>query len=80
MIAGPVDPGRLARFAHPRLAILGLLGTGLGLLGLLVFLTAAPVGHGFGTVGVRIVILGALVLAFAASGYVAFFVFERGFE
>lgn len=80
MSAGPIDPGRFTRFAHPRLALLGLLGAGLGLLGLVALLSAAPVGHGLGTVGARIAILGGLVLAFATSGYVAFFVFDRGFE
>lgn len=65
---------------HPRLTLLALAGVGLGLLGGLLWFTAAPVGHGLGTLGRRIATLGGIVFAFAASGIVAFAVFERGFD
>lgn len=65
---------------HPRLTLLALAGVGLGLLGGLLWLTAAPVGHGLGTLGRRLATIGGLVFAFAASGIFAFAVFERGFD
>lgn len=71
---------RLSRFAHPRLTVLTIAGTGVGLVGLVLFLTAASVGHGLESTGMRLGIFGALVAAFGASGLVAFTAFERGFD
>lgn len=77
-MTGPL--ARLARFAHPRLVLLVLVGVALGLVGLVLVLTAGPTGHGLRLVGLRLAGLGGLVFAFGGSGLVAFFVFERGFD
>lgn len=75
------DPlGPLARREHPRLAALVLLGAALGVVGGLLWLTAGPLGHGLGRAGLRLATLGVVVFAFAASGALAFAVFERGFD
>lgn len=73
----PLDPvaDRLARAAHPRLLLLVLVGAGLVVVGLLLWLLAPTLG--LGDTGARIAILGALVFVLGASGYVAFAVFER---
>lgn len=69
------DPlGWFARRAHPRLAALVLLGGAVALAGGLLALVGGE------TLGLRLVVLGGLVFAFGGSGYVAFSVFERGFE
>ncbi len=71
--------GPLAERDHPRLALLLLVGAAAGLLGAALWLTAGPLGHGFGTAGFRLAALGLIVFAFGASGVIAFAVFERGF-
>lgn len=72
--------GRVAGRDHPRLTLLALASVGLGLLGGLLWITAAPVGHDLGTLGRRLAMLGGIVFAFASSGVVAFAIFERGFD
>lgn len=69
------DPlGWFARRSHPRLAALVLVGGAVALAGGLLALVGGE------TLGLRVAILGALVCFFGGSGYVAFSVFERGFE
>lgn len=69
------DPiGWFARRAYPRLAALVVLGAAVALAGGLLALV------GGGTLGLRLAALGTLVFAFGGSGYVAFSVFDRGFE
>lgn len=71
------DPhGWLAGQAHPRLAVLVIVGGVVGLVGA----ALAFVGGGLGTAGLRLSVLGLLAFLFGASGYVAFAVFERGFD
>lgn len=65
--------GWCARRTHPRLAAFVLLGTAVALVGGLLSVVGL-------TVGLRLAIIGALVFAFGASGYVAFGVFDHGFE
>jgi hypothetical protein len=72
--------GTLARTAHPRLLVLAAVGVAAVVLGgVLVLATSGPAG-GPGTLGIRLAIVGALLFLLGASGYVAFAVFERGFE
>lgn len=79
MSAGADAFGPLARRDHPRLAALLLAGAVLALVGVLLWATDGPLGHGLGRAGLRLATLGAIVFAFAASGVLAFAVFERGF-
>lgn len=77
----PWDPaGRLARRRHPRLATIALVGAVLAIAGLAGWLTAGPLGHPYGTDGLRAAFIGLLGFFFGASGYLAFAVFERGFD
>lgn len=71
--AGPMGDWLAARRA-PRLAIVVLLGA------LLVAAGAVLALAGTGPLGTRVLILGAIVLLFGASGYVSVTVFSRGFE
>lgn len=73
-LLGPVVD-RLARATHPRLLLLVLVGAGLVVVGLSLWLLAPTVG--LGDSGARIAILGALVFFLGASGYLAFAVFEH---
>lgn len=68
--------GRLARRRHPRLAVLVLSGGAVGLTGA----GLALAGVGLETLGLRLGVIGGLAFLFGASGYVAFAVFEHGFE
>lgn len=69
------DPlGWFARRAHPRLAAFALIGAAIALVGGLLALTGGE------RLGIRLAVLGAVVFSFGGSGYVAFSVFERGFE
>lgn len=78
MTAAPLD--RIARSAHPRLLLLVLLGGVIGLLGTLFAVVGPAVGLSVGVPAARIAILGALVFLAGASGYLAFSVFDRGFD
>lgn len=73
-------PGPLRHVSHPRLTFLVVVGGATTLVGLAGSLSASPLGHGFGTAGLRIAILGLLAFFLGATGYVAFRVFEHGFE
>lgn len=68
--------GRLARRRHHRLAVLVLAGGAIGLTGAVLALA----GIGLETFGLRLGAIGAIAFLFGASGYVAFAVFERGFD
>lgn len=68
----------LGRFRHPRLVVLVVAGTLVGLVGTLLALLGPA--SGFASFGPRLAILGAIVLLFGASGMLAFAVFERGFD
>lgn len=78
MTTAPFD--RVARSAHPRLLLLVLLGAAVGLLGTLLAVVGPSVGLPVGGPAARIAILGALVFLAGASGYLAFTVFDRGFD
>ena len=80
MSAGADAPGPLARRDHPRLAALLVAGAVLAVSGALLWTTEGPLGHGLGRAGLRLATLGGIVFAFAASGALAFAVFERGFD
>lgn len=67
---------RLARRRHPRLAVLVLAGGAVGLTGAVLALA----GIGLETLGLRLGVIGAIAFLLGASGYVAFAVFERGFD
>lgn len=71
--------GWFAGRSHPRLVLLALAGAALGSFGGLLWLTAGPAGDRLGTPGLRLAALGGIVFAFAASGLVAFAVFDRRF-
>lgn len=79
MSPNPDTLGWLAGRGHPRIILVALAGAALGLFGGSLWLTSDPVGHGLGTLGLRLATLGVITLAFAVSGLVAFAVFERGF-
>lgn len=64
----------LADRAHPRLAALALLGLAAALLGALL------VAAGVGPTGLRLAVVGFIACLVGASGYLAFAVFERGFD
>lgn len=76
MSPSPDPLGWLAGQAHPRLAVLVIVGAGAGLVGA----ALALAGGGLGTAGFRLGVLGLLAFLLGASGYVAFAVFERGFD
>lgn len=78
MTSGPLD--RIARSAHPRLLLLMLLGAAVAVLGVVLIVVSPTIDLGNGEIAARIGILGALVFLAGASGYLAFSVFERGFE
>jgi|GEM_PF-4735037 len=78
MTASPLD--RIARSAHPRLLLSTLLGAVVALLGAGLSVIAPAVGLGIRETAARIAILGALLFLAGGSGYLAFSVFERGFE
>ena len=71
--------GRLARAAHPRLLVLVIVGTLVGVLGTALLLLAPDRGAQ-ATLGRRLAVVGYLVFLIGASGYVAFLVFDRGFD
>lgn len=76
-----LDPvGRLARLRHPRLATIAIIGAVLAVAGAAGWLTAGPLGHPYGTDGLRAAFVGLLGFFLGASGYLAFAVFERGFD
>lgn len=75
------DPlGRLARADRPRLAVLVLVGGVVALVGGALVVAGSALDRGLGAAGLRVAVIGFLVFALGASGYVAFAVFERGFE
>lgn len=69
-----------ARRGHPRLVRLMIGGFALGLAGGSLWLSADPLGHGLGRIGLRVTLLSVIVVAFAGSGIIAFEAFERGFD
>lgn len=79
-MSAPDRLDRRARRDRPRLSLLLALGAALGLLGVGVWLSAGPLGHDLGTAGLRVATVGLIVFVFAASGVIAFAVFERGFD
>ena len=72
-VGGPLGDWLAARRA-PRLAIILVLGALVVVAGAVLALT------GSGSLGTRLLILGAIVFFFGASGYVAIAVFSRGFD
>lgn len=66
----------VARTAHPRLVTALVVGVAIGLLGT----TLALAGAGPRSIWTRLAIVGYLVALIAGSGYVAFGIFERGFD
>ena len=69
-----------ARAAHPRLLALVAIGATVGLVGTALALATPGAGSGPGTLGFRLAVVGYLVFLVGGSGYVAFSVFERGFD
>lgn len=71
--------GPITRSAHPRLLTLVVLGAAIGVLGTALSLAGPGPGELRG-LGTRLAVVGYLVFLLGASGYVAFAVFERGFD
>lgn len=71
---------RLLASAHPRLGLLVIVGAVLALVGVGLALLGPSFGPGTRRLGLRLAVLGGLVFLVGASGYVAFAVFERGFD
>ena len=69
--------GRLSRTAHPRLAVVVVLGAAVGVVGTAIAVAGTARGSATATAGVRLAIAGYLLFLLGASGYVAFAVFER---
>lgn len=76
----PLAPDQLARAAHPRLAVLVWLGAAVCLLGLLVLVLGPALGVGARRLGLQLAVVGTIGFLAGGSGYVAFGVFEAGFE
>lgn len=78
MTTGRSVVDRISRARHPRLLVLVLVGA-VGVVAGAVLLLAdgAPRPD---SLGVRLAVLGALVLLFGATGYLAFSIFGRGFD
>ena len=72
--------GALAGAAHPRLLALVVLGAAVGVVGTVLAVAGSGQGSGLGDLGFRFAVAGYLVFLLGASGYLAFTVFERGFE
>lgn len=70
-------PGRTA---HPRLAVLVAVGALLAVAGFGVAVAGPTVGFDPGLLGLRIGIVGLFLLFLGASGWMAFAVFDRGFD
>lgn len=62
------------RFAHPRLLLVTALGALVAVVGLVALLLPGPTHD---LLGRRILFVGAILLAYGASGYLAFGVFTR---
>ena len=77
MSVGERVVGVLSRSAHPRLLVLLLAGAAVGLLGSVLLVAG---GQGLRTLGFRLAVVGYLAFLAGASGYLAFAVFERGFD
>lgn len=73
-MSGPVD--WLAGLAHPRLALLILVGAATVAVGGALALVGPPLGADAGTTAIRMAIAGAIVFLFGATGYLAFSLFE----
>lgn len=76
MTAGGRLRAALVRITHPRLVALVVVGIALGLLGTALTLE----GAGPRSIGTRLAIVGYLVALIAGSGFVAFRIFEHGFD
>lgn len=72
--------GALAGAAHPRLLVLLVVGAAVGVVGTALAIAGSGAGDGLATLGFRMAVVGYLALLFGASGYLAFTVFDRGFE
>ena len=71
--------GSLTGAAHPRLLVLVVVGAAVGVVGT-ALVVAGSGGRGLDALGLRLAVVGYLAFLFGASGYLAFTVFERGFE
>lgn len=68
----------LAGTTHPRLLVLVLFGSTVGVVGTGLAVTGFDQSSGLGTLGFRLSVMGYLVFLLGASGYLAFTIFERG--
>ena len=72
--------GALAGTAHPRLLVLVVVGAVVGVVGTALAVATPDPTSSFVTLGVRLAVVGYLAFLLGGSGYVAFAVFERGFD
>lgn len=80
MRAGDRLVGTFSRADHPRLLGLVAVGVAVAAIGTALALTSPGQGSDLGTLGVRLAVVGTIAFVVGASGYVAFSVFERGFD